>query len=454
MTPTPPSPLPSPADLASTDLAEVERIADALGQVVLGDFDLTVQTTSKHPIVQKLALMVNFTLASVRQTMEQNERVESALKSQMFLMQLIDLQTDLIFTLDTEGRTVLINKAACDFLGVYPEQVMGQRPSDIDHPQKRLAQAVVETARRIASTGKPMLNLEQRVPDRDGKVHWFKSNFVPVMDDQYRVTQVLFVMSDVTELREAAHEMGVMVNDLQQALKFKDQFMAVMSHELRTPLNAILGFTGIALMTGDASSQMQRMLERIDFNARRLVSLINDVLDLSRINAGRIDILWERVTIRELAQAWHDSFLPRATAKGVQLVLDIAPDLPETLETDPDRLTQIANNLLTNATKFTEKGSVTLSLRRLDEARWALTVRDTGIGISEAYQTAIFEEFRQVEAGMQSKYGGAGLGLSIVQKLCVLMGGQIAVQSKLGEGSTFTASLPLSRPALIAPKEA
>ncbi|MCU0466547.1 MAG: PAS domain-containing sensor histidine kinase, partial [Anaerolineae bacterium] len=305
------------------------------------------------------------------------------------------------------------------------------------------AEAIIRVSRRVASTGQPIFIDEQQLAATNGKANWFQSSHVPVLGEDGKVAQVLSVMTDITARKESAEQMLTMVKDLQQALKFKDEFMAVMSHELRTPLNAIVGFSGIALMTGDASAQTTKMLERIDFNARRLVSLINDLLDLSRINAGRVEILWADSDIHELAQAWYENFRERIISKGVTFTLDIDPALPKVISTDPDRLTQVASNLLTNAAKFTETGSVTLSLKMLGADRWMMTVADTGIGISEAYQQAIFEEFRQVEAGMQSKYGGTGLGLAIVQKLCVLMDGQIKVKSKLGEGSTFTATFPL-----------
>ncbi len=429
------------------EMGEINRMVEALGQTITGNFDITLHTDSEHPVVQKMALMLNFMLQSARSAIAQRERADKARESQKFLRQLINLQPDIIYTMDTEGRLTLINQAACDFFGVPIEEAIGNRPSEIKAIRPRTAQLAIDILRHVVSTGQPVLNLEERVRSASGKIHWFQSSHVPVLDDEGHITQVLSVMTDVTELREAGDQMFMLINELRDAIKFKDQFMAVMSHELRTPLNAIMGFTGIALMAGDTSAQMTKMLERIDFNARRLASLINDLLDLSRINAGRVEILWEKVNIHELAQAWYDSFLPRISAKNVEFVMHLAPDLPELIETDPDRLTQIANNLLTNASKFTESGSITLTLRRAeDPALWELEVSDTGIGISEAYQQAIFEEFRQVEAGMQSKYGGTGLGLSIVQKLCRLMDGQIRVKSALGEGSTFTATLPLRRP--------
>jgi len=422
-------------------LGDVNRIADALGASITGDFNFNVRSESHDQTVQKLAVMVNFLLESTRQAITRHERAETTLKGQEFLRQLIDLQDDLIYTKDIHGRFVMANKATAEFYNTTPEAMVGKRRVDFGISEVD-AEKSLKVLRRIIHTKQAEPTQEEEVVDVTGQTHWFQTSRVPVLGDTGEVEQVLYVSTDITEIKLASEEMINLISELQQALKFKDQFLATMSHELRTPLNAIIGFTGICLMASDSSPQMNMMLNRIDFNARRLASLINDVLDISRINAGRIEILWTKVNIRSLAKAWHDDYNQRITSKGVEFRLEIDESLPETIDGDPERLTQIANNLLTNATKFTDNGSVTLSIERHAD-QWWLSVKDTGIGISETFQHVVFEEFRQVEAGAQSKYGGTGLGLAIVQKLCILMNGQISVNSVLGKGSTFSASFPL-----------
>ena len=237
-------------------------------------------------------------------------------------------------------------------------------------------------------------------------------------------------------------ELETLVADLQSAMLFKDQFLATMSHELRTPLNAIIGFSGMGLAE-DYPEEVEHLFERIRVNALRQLSLINDILDISRINAKRLEILSVRVALHELVKGWYTDFQKQTGDKKLEFSLELDPALPRDVTHDPDRLTQIASNLLTNAVKFTEKGSIKLIAKRLDDKNWTLTVTDTGPGIPETWQHVIFDEFRQVDGTSARKHGGAGLGLSIVQKLCLLMGGSIRLESKIGEGSSFIVTLPL-----------
>lgn len=237
-------------------------------------------------------------------------------------------------------------------------------------------------------------------------------------------------------------ELETLVTDLQSAMLFKDQFLATMSHELRTPLNAIIGFSGMGLAE-DYPEEIEHLFERIRVNALRQLGLINDILDISRINAKRLEILSVRVALHELIKGWYTDFQKQARDKGLEFILELDSSLPLETTHDPDRLTQIASNLLTNAVKFTDKGSLKLSTKRLNDTTWTLTITDTGTGIPETWQHVIFDEFRQVDGTSARKHGGAGLGLSIVQKLCLLMGGSIRLESKVGEGSTFIVTLPL-----------
>lgn len=237
-------------------------------------------------------------------------------------------------------------------------------------------------------------------------------------------------------------ELETLVADLQSAMLFKDQFLATMSHELRTPLNAIIGFSGMGL-SEDYDPEIEHLFERIRVNALRQLSLINDILDISRINAKRLEILSVRVALHELVKGWYTDFQKQARDKNLEFKLELDSTLPLEVTHDPDRLTQIASNLLTNAFKFTDKGSIKLSAKRVDDKTWTLSISDTGPGIPETWQHVIFDEFRQVDGTSARKHGGAGLGLSIVQKLCLLMGGSIRLESKVGEGSMFIVTLPL-----------
>jgi signal transduction histidine kinase len=256
------------------------------------------------------------------------------------------------------------------------------------------------------------------------------------------IVMTLGVSRDITERKQADHERERLIAELEEAVLFKDQFLATMSHELRTPLNAIQGFSGIAMMQDDVPSNILHMLERIKLNSRRLLSLINDVLDISRINAKRIEIVSRPVNLPILVNGWVLDFQQPIQDKQLAFKTEISSDLPATIFGDEERLTQITSNLLGNAIKFTDKGYIELGISASNDSL-VIRVSDTGIGIPDSWQHLIFDEFRQVDGSSRRKHGGAGLGLSIVQKLCIFMGGSIAVTSVLNSGSTFTVTLPL-----------
>ena len=239
-------------------------------------------------------------------------------------------------------------------------------------------------------------------------------------------------------------ELNIKIRELNDSLIFKDQFLATMSHELRTPLNAILGYSSIATTYPDLSEKLRHMMERIKANSYRLLGLVNDVLDISRINAGRTEILQEPYNLKEVAESWYHDFKKRIEDKGLSFSYEWDEHLPSQVIGDSERVTQIMLNLLGNALKFTTEGSISFRVDLDDQPnRFHLSVKDTGIGISTMWHHLIFEEFRQVEMGSERRFGGSGLGLSIVQKLCTLMGGKVWVESELGKGSIFHVVLPL-----------
>ncbi|MCC7446562.1 MAG: HAMP domain-containing protein [Anaerolineae bacterium] len=230
----------------------------------------------------------------------------------------------------------------------------------------------------------------------------------------------------------------------QESVRLKSEFMSTMSHELRTPLNAIIGFCGIMLegMGGEIDDDARHMLDRINGNSTRLLSLINEVLDLAKIEAGRLELVSEPMSVRGLVERWRSQIAVLAEQKGLTFDVEIDPLLPEKLYGDSERLTQIIVNLLSNAFKFTEKGGVKLTLGRQDST-WLMQVSDSGIGIPPHAINYIFDEFRQVDGSSRRVYGGTGLGLSIVRHLSRIMNGSVSVSSELGKGSVFTVKLPL-----------
>lgn len=235
---------------------------------------------------------------------------------------------------------------------------------------------------------------------------------------------------------------------VEEGSKAKTEFLSTMSHEIRTPMNAIIGMTNLLVKDNPREDQLEQ-LEILDFSAKTLLSLINDVLDFSKIESGKIELEKVDFDLRHLLRSILESFRFNTEKKGIKLDLEIDDGLTEILRGDPSRLTQILNNLVGNAVKFTEEGSVTIRASKLEdingEMRLEFRVIDTGVGISEDKQDKIFESFTQERADTTRVFGGTGLGLTISKKLIDLMNGTIRVESEKGEGSTFIVEVELEK---------
>jgi signal transduction histidine kinase len=233
--------------------------------------------------------------------------------------------------------------------------------------------------------------------------------------------------------------------ELEQASALKSQFLANMSHEFRTPLNAILGYTSMLLegMGGALPPAQKKSMMRVDSNARHLLSIINDILDISRIEAGRMPLHLSTFQVHELVKEVMAELEPLTFSRpSLKVTSAVAQRLPQ-LYSDRAKVKQIVLNLLSNALKFTSKGSVIVKATHHKASdRISVAVRDTGIGIPEKDRAAVFEDFRQVDNSPTREYGGTGLGLSICRRLAKMLGGEIALESAVGKGSTFALVLP------------
>jgi PAS domain S-box-containing protein len=248
--------------------------------------------------------------------------------------------------------------------------------------------------------------------------------------------------ADIAQQNELLRRQAI---ELEQASALKSQFLANMSHEFRTPLNAMLGYTSMLLqgVAGAVEPPVKRQLGRIESNGRHLLTIINEILDISRIEAGRMPLQVSRFDIPELVSEVKAELEPIILRSNLTVTLDLPKDL-RPITSDRQKVKQILLNLLSNALKFTHEGTVTLSARRAVDQRFVqLSVRDSGIGIAPADQEKIFEDFRQLDNSPTRPYGGTGLGLSICKRLAQMLDGNITVESHVGKGSKFTLTLPI-----------
>lgn len=228
----------------------------------------------------------------------------------------------------------------------------------------------------------------------------------------------------------------------QESNRLKDQFIAVMSHELRTPMNAIIGMQGIALMNPNLDQDSHSILQRAQNNAKRLLTLINNILDVSRLESGRYTVVKDQIQLQDLVANWSAQAEVLAQAKQLAFVVEVDEGIPKEVVMDSEALTKIIMNLLGNAVKFTDQGKVELKVYQ-QHKRLCFRVSDTGIGIPEEMHHAIFERFQQVDGTQSRRFGGSGLGLAIARQFVELLGGQIHLESAVGRGSVFTVEFPL-----------
>jgi len=291
------------------------------------------------------------------------------------------------------------------------------------------AAVAIQNARLHETLQQHAEELEERVRERTGEL-------------ASRVAEVEALNNSARQLNE---DLKAAVKKAESADRLKSAFLATMSHELRTPLNSIIGFTGILLqkLVGPLSEEQEKQLKMVQGSARHLLELINDVLDISKIEADQIMLVSEDFDICESIQHSVEKVKPMAEKKGLQLETDLQPGAV-TITSDRRRVEQVLINLLNNAVKFTESGSVLVESRVLD-GRVRVAVIDSGIGIKDEDLQTLFKPFRQVDTGITRQYEGTGLGLSICKRLIDLLGGSIAVSSEPGIGSSFAFDLPLSR---------
>jgi len=376
-----------------------------------------------------------------KQVEEERMKLDQRLRDQQFYTRsLIESNIDAIMTTDPQGIITDVNKQMGALTGCTRDELIGA-PFKKYFTDQDLAEAGIK---QVLAEG-TVTNYELTVRSRDGKEVVVSYN-ATTFYDRDRILQGVFAAArDVTERKRLDQVLQEKNLELEKANQAKDSFLASMSHELRTPLNAIIGFTGILLMKlpGPLTVDQDTQLKTVQGSARHLLSLINDLLDLAKIESGKVTLSPESISCRGLLEEVAAALRPAAEAKG--LIFDVVLP-PQALQAHTDRraLSQILINLANNAIKFTENGSIRLEVEEQGNDRHSLEFRvaDTGIGIRAEDQIKLFEAFSQLGSANARRHEGTGLGLHLSQKLASLMGGSIHFTSEFGKGSSFCLTLP------------
>ncbi len=368
------------------------------------------------------------------------KNAETALEHERYLLRaLMDNLPHNIYFKDADSRFLRINRAMADYFGLAdPSDALGKK--DTDFFAQEHAQQATEDEKQIMRSGRPMLDKEEKETWPDGHVTWASTAKLPLFDEQGRIVGTFGISRDITARKRASEELRKAKEAAEDANRAKSDFLANMSHEIRTPMNAIIGMTELVLDT-QLTAPQRDYLTMVHESGESLLSVINDILDLSKIEAGKLDLESAAFYLRERLGDTMKSLGLRAHAKGLELVCQIPPDVPDRLLGDLGRLRQIIVNLVGNAIKFTDAGEVVLDVqvqtRSDNEAVLHFAVRDTGIGIPEEKRDTIFDAFEQVDSSTTRRHGGTGLGLAISSRLAQMMGGSIWVESGIGPGSVF-----------------
>jgi PAS domain S-box-containing protein len=398
----------------------------------------------------------------LRREITERVRAEEALgETRDYLEKLINYANAPIIVWDPGFRIIQFNHAFEHLTGYTASQVIGQELR-ILFPEASREESLNKIVRTLR--GEYWEVVEIPILRRDGSTRlalWNSANIYA--EDGTTLLATIAQGTDITDRKRAEEELrkhrehleelveertaelAVAKERAEAADRLKSVFLATMSHELRTPLNSIIGFTGIMLqgLAGPLNDEQTKQLGMVQNSARHLLNLINDVLDISKIEADQLEIVAEPFDMRQAIEKVVRTVTPLAEKKGLALVAEMTPEVGQ-IVSDRRRVQQILINLLNNAVKFTEKGRVSIICQVNDD--WLVThVVDTGIGIKPEDMRTLFEPFRQIDTGLARQHEGTGLGLSICKKLVGMLGGEIWVESEWGVGSTFTFTLPMKR---------
>ncbi len=356
----------------------------------------------------------------------------------------------LVYFKDTDLRYILVNKAFERFVNLPFYGIQGKRVEEVIPDYKTIDYAEMEM--EVIESGLPLYNIEEQI-SKNAKEVWLTTNLAPYRDNEGEIIGLVGISWDITFRKKYENELQLAKEQAEEGTRAKSEFLANMSHEIRTPMNGIIGMAEI-LKQANLGDHEKENLEILISSTRSLLSLVNDILDISKIEAGKVELELEDFEIRHILKDIENIMFIRADEKALDYKTFINSNVPEYLKGDPSRLKQIILNLVNNAVKFTEKGFVHIFIEVTDEGSNNITLRvkvkDSGIGISDTGKKSLFQLFSQVDTSTTKNYGGTGLGLSIAKRLVMLMKGDIGMESVQDKGSVFWFTTRLEKSNLTA----
>lgn len=420
----------------------LEKLTVGANQLEQGNLEYQIDATQRHEFGE-LAKRFNAMSQSLRGLLEEKKNIETHLRE----LSLVASETDnAIFICNAEGYIEWVNRGFEKLSGYKAQDVIGTRGEILTRNAQGTTSLSPDSPEflQMRETG-DTVRYERENFHASGRKYWALTTLTPVKDEYGNLLKVIAVDVDISKIKMSELALQKAKDLAVESEQAKHQFLANMSHEIRTPMNAIIGFTDL-LESSKLNPSQQESVEAIKSSGENLLHLINDILDLSKIQAGEIQLESIDFNLKEVCEKACNLFKEKAKSKNLKCQLEWDDNLSEWVKGDPYRFNQILTNLISNAIKFTHEGEVSVRLnqkaRTENEVMVCLEVKDSGIGIPKHLQSKVFDNFSQANSQITRKFGGTGLGLSIVKQLVNRMGGQMSLESEEGKGSMFSAEIP------------